>query len=135
MKRRNDSAGAAEMYRRLGDSAAVLTLHVEAKEWDQAFHMVEGQPQLKPLVYIPYARWLAENDKFVQAQKGFSLSVLLCLSVNLFILAYHMAGSLEEAFMVLKQLTENAISERRYDDAGYYYWIQARQCLDLAKEK
>lgn len=46
-----------------------------------------------------------------------------------------MAGSLEEAFMVLQQLTENAISECRYDDAGYYYWIQARQCLDLAKER
>lgn len=46
-----------------------------------------------------------------------------------------MAGSLDEAFMVLKQLTENAISELRYDDAGYYHWIQARQYLDLAKER
>lgn len=71
LKRSNDSAGSAEIYRRIGDFAAVLSLHIEAKEWDQAFHLVEDQPHLKSLVYIPYARWLAENDKFVQAQKGF----------------------------------------------------------------
>lgn len=84
LKRGNDSAGAAEMYRRIGDSAAVLSLHVDAKEWEQAFHLVDGQPQLKPLVYIPYARWLAENDKFVQAQKGFFFLLSFFLLVSIF---------------------------------------------------
>lgn len=70
LKRLNDSAGAAELYRRLGDSAAVLKLHVDAKEWMQAFTLVQNQPQHKALVYVPYALWLAESDKFVQAQKG-----------------------------------------------------------------
>lgn len=70
LKRLNQSAGAAEIYRRLGDSASVLSLHVEAKEWSQAFALVQNQPQHKALVYIPYAHWLAENDNFVQAQKG-----------------------------------------------------------------
>lgn len=70
LKHLNHSTAAAELYRRLGDSAAVLNLHVEAKEWAQAFTLVQSQPQYKSLVYVPYAHWLAENDKFVQAQKG-----------------------------------------------------------------
>ncbi|KAF2899366.1 hypothetical protein ILUMI_06809 [Ignelater luminosus] len=117
LKRLNDSAGAAELYRRLGDSAAVLKLHVDAKEWMQAFTLVQSQPQHKALVYVPYALWLAENDKFVQAQK-----------------AFHMAGRPDEAFRVLQQLTDNAVRECRFQDAGYYYWILSRQCLDIAKE-
>lgn len=70
LKNLKQSSAAAEVYRRLGDSASVLTLHVEAKEWAQAFNLVQNQPQYKELVYVPYAHWLAENDKFVQAQKG-----------------------------------------------------------------
>lgn len=74
LKQLKESSSAAEIYRRLGDSAAVLTLHVEAKEWVQAFNLVQSQPQYKELVYLPYAHWLAENDQFVQAQKGNNLS-------------------------------------------------------------
>ncbi|XP_017773799.1 PREDICTED: intraflagellar transport protein 122 homolog [Nicrophorus vespilloides] len=117
LKQLKQSGAAAEIYKRLGDSAAVLKLHVEAKEWTQAFSIVQGQPQHKELVYVPYAHWLAENDKFVQAQK-----------------AFHKAGRLDEAYKVLQQLTENAVEECRFQDAGYYYLILAQQCLDLAKE-
>lgn len=77
LKRLNSATFAAEIYRRLGDNASVLELHVEAKEWAQAFALVQTQPQYKALVYVPYAHWLAENDKFVQAQKGFGLKMLL----------------------------------------------------------
>lgn len=75
LKHLNQSTAAAELYRRLGDSAAVLNLHVEAKEWAQAFTLVQSQPQYKALVYVPYAHWLAENDKFVQAQKGIKMYI------------------------------------------------------------
>lgn len=70
LKRLNQSSAAAEIYKRLGDSEAVLKLHVEANEWAQAFALVKNQPQYKALVYVPYAHWLAESDNFVQAQKG-----------------------------------------------------------------
>lgn len=50
-------------------------------------------------------------------------------------LAFYKAGKPEEAFKVLQQLIDNAISESRFQDAGYYYWIVARQFLDLAKDK
>ncbi|KAF5280569.1 hypothetical protein FQR65_LT00320 [Abscondita terminalis] len=116
LKQLNDSSAAAEIYRRLGDSEAVLKLHISTRQWDEAFALVKSQPQYKALVYVPYANWLAENDKFVQSQK-----------------AFYLAGHPDEAFNVLQQLTDNAVNESRFQDAGYYYWILARQCLDLAK--
>jgi intraflagellar transport protein 122 len=69
---------ATEMYRKLGEEASVIGLHVEAKNWTEAFSLAQKLPQYKHLVYIPYAEWLAENDKFVEAQKGkFSAKSLL----------------------------------------------------------
>ncbi|KAB0796579.1 hypothetical protein PPYR_10640 [Photinus pyralis] len=116
LKRLNDSTSAAEIYRRLGDSEAVLKLHIDTKQWEEAFALVKIQPQYKAMVYVPYANWLAENDKFVQSQK-----------------AFYLAGLPDEAFKVLQQLTENAVTENRFQDAGYYYWILAEQCLDLSR--
>lgn len=49
--------------------------------------------------------------------------------------AFHKAGKPDEAFKVLSQLVDNAVSEFRYQDASYYYWILSRQYLDLAKDK
>ena len=63
--------------------------------------MVEMQPQFKDEVFVPYANWLAENDRFEEAQK-----------------AFHKAGRQDQAFKVLEQLTHNAVKECRFADAG-----------------
>ncbi|CAG2056799.1 unnamed protein product [Timema podura] len=60
---------ATEMYRKLGDDRSIVLLYVEARDWREAFSLADKHPEYRDLVYIPYAQWLAENDKFVEAQK------------------------------------------------------------------
>ncbi|XP_049859178.1 intraflagellar transport protein 122 homolog [Schistocerca gregaria] len=107
---------ATEMFRKLGDEKSIVLLYVEAQDWKEAFLLAEKQPEYRDLVYVPYAQWLAENDRFAEAQK-----------------AFHKAGRPEEAFRVLHQLILNAVNESRFQDAGYYHWILAHQCLDIAR--
>ena len=38
--------------------------------YNQAFAHVEKHPEFKNEVYIPYAQWLAESDRFEEAQQG-----------------------------------------------------------------
>ncbi|XP_041348420.1 intraflagellar transport protein 122 homolog [Gigantopelta aegis] len=111
-------AYAGEVYTKMGDIKALISMRVEAKHWDDAFTLVEKHPEYKENVYVPYAQWLAENDRFEEAQQ-----------------AFHKAGLQAEAVKVLEQLTLNAVAESRFDDAGYYFWKLARQCLDIAKDE
>ncbi|XP_030062455.1 intraflagellar transport protein 122 homolog isoform X2 [Microcaecilia unicolor] len=108
---------AAETYMKIGDLKALVQLHVETQHWDEAFALVEKHPEFKDDVYMPYACWLAENDRFEEAQK-----------------AFHKAGRQGEAVRVLEQLTHNAVVESRFNDAAYYYWMLSMQCLDIAQE-
>ncbi|XP_014246043.1 intraflagellar transport protein 122 homolog [Cimex lectularius] len=108
---------AAEMYRKLGAEDNLLEVQVQAGKWDEALASVEDNPKYREMVYLPYARYLAENDNFVEAQK-----------------AYHKACHPEEAFRVIMQLTTNAITENRFNDASYYYWLLAKQALQLASD-
>ncbi|KAK2571545.1 Intraflagellar transport protein 122-like protein [Acropora cervicornis] len=132
---------ASEMYIKLGDMKALLELHVESKHWDEAFELAEKHPEFKDDVFVPYANWLAENDRFDEAQE-----------------AFHKAGRRDEAVKVLEQLCHNAVVEHsfverllvkvhpfkraslvdmhfctvcRFHDAGYYFWKLSVQCLDL----
>jgi intraflagellar transport protein 122 len=70
LKKMGQYAYAAECYAKMGDSKALLMLHVEARHWDEAFHLAEKHSEFRNDVYIPYAQWLAENDRFEEAQQG-----------------------------------------------------------------
>uniref|UniRef100_A0A8I5QJE0 Intraflagellar transport protein 122 homolog n=1 Tax=Homo sapiens TaxID=9606 RepID=A0A8I5QJE0_HUMAN len=112
-----DSPGyAAETYLKMGDLKSLVQLHVETQRWDEAFALGEKHPEFKDDIYMPYAQWLAENDRFEEAQK-----------------AFHKAGRQREAVQVLEQLTNNAVAESRFNDAAYYYWMLSMQCLDIAQ--
>uniref|UniRef100_A0A8C6RX79 Intraflagellar transport protein 122 homolog n=1 Tax=Nannospalax galili TaxID=1026970 RepID=A0A8C6RX79_NANGA len=113
-----DSPGyAAETYLKIGDLKSLVQLHVDTKRWDEAFALGEKHPEFKDDIYVPYAQWLAENDRFEEAQK-----------------AFHKAGRQREAVRVLEQLTHNAVVESRFNDAAYYYWMLSMQCLDIAQD-
>lgn len=118
LRRLGHLSHATDMFRKLGEERAIVQLHVEANNWKEAFMLAERHPEFRHLVYVPYAQWLAENDRFADAQK-----------------AFHKAGRPEEAFRVLHQLTENAVHESRFQDAGFYYWVLSRQCLDIARQR
>ncbi|NXU62248.1 IF122 protein, partial [Horornis vulcanius] len=107
---------AAETYMKVGDLKALVQLHVETHRWEEAFALSEKHPEFKDEVYVPYAQWLAESDRFEEAQK-----------------AFHKAGRQREAVRVLEQLTHNAVVESRFNDAAYYYWMLSMQCLDIAQ--
>ena len=53
-------------------------------------------------VYMPYARWLAENDRFDESRA-----------------AYASAGKAEMATKMLEQMTHNAVVERRFQAGAY----------------
>ncbi|NXG62594.1 IF122 protein, partial [Hemiprocne comata] len=116
-KKLDNPGYAAETYVKIGDLKALVLLHVETRCWEEAFALSEKHPEFKDDVYVPYAQWLAENDRFEEAQK-----------------AFHKAGRQREAVRVLEQLTHNAVAESRFNDAAYYYWMLSMQCLEIAQE-
>ncbi|XP_033721358.1 intraflagellar transport protein 122 homolog isoform X8 [Tursiops truncatus] len=116
-KKLDNPGYAAETYLKIGDLKSLVHLHVDTQRWDEAFALGEKHPEFKDDIYVPYAQWLAENDRFEEAQK-----------------AFHKAGRQGEAVRVLEQLTHNAVVESRFNDAAYYYWMLSMQCLDIAQD-
>lgn len=69
-KKLDNPGYAAETYLKMGDLKSLVQLHVETQCWDEAFALGEKHPEFKDDIYVPYAQWLAENDRFEEAQKG-----------------------------------------------------------------
>lgn len=105
---------AAEIYRKLGEEEQVVQLHVEARDWPEAFRLAEHLPKVLPDIHFQHAQWLAESDQFISAHEAFIS-----------------AGRPQEATKLLRNLVECAVSEERYLDAGYYTWLRAHQELKL----
>jgi intraflagellar transport protein 122 len=70
--------------------------YVAHGKWQEAFALVARYPELKESVYLPYANYLAERDRFDEAQD-----------------AFREAGHPDKAVKVLKVLTHNAVDEQR----------------------
>ncbi|KAJ8666894.1 hypothetical protein QAD02_008556 [Eretmocerus hayati] len=116
LKQLGATLGAAEIFARLGDDPDVADVLVDAHAWNEAFELAERNPKLRARVYGPYARWLAETGRFSEAQK-----------------AFQMAGQPEESISVLTTLAKNAVLEKRFRDASYFYWLLSQLTLDLKK--
>uniref|UniRef100_A0A6P3UIJ5 Intraflagellar transport protein 122 homolog n=1 Tax=Bombus terrestris TaxID=30195 RepID=A0A6P3UIJ5_BOMTE len=114
LKKLGATHGAAEIFNRLGDDPDVADVLVEAQAWPEAFELAERNPKLKARIYGPYARWLAETGHFSEAQKAFQI-----------------AGQSDESVMVLIMLARNAVTEKRFRDASYFYWLLSQISLNL----
>ncbi|PZC73360.1 hypothetical protein B5X24_HaOG209648, partial [Helicoverpa armigera] len=110
-----EPATAADVYQRLGDYIKVAQLAVAAGEWSRAFNLAREHAECKREVYLPYAHRMAQENRFVDAQK-----------------AYHMAGETATAMRVFTILVGNAVAEERFCDAGYLHHLLASQYLDTA---
>jgi hypothetical protein len=42
----------------------VVRLYVEAEDWKEAFSLADQHPQFKEEIYVPYAKFLAESDRY-----------------------------------------------------------------------
>ena len=49
-----------------------MTIYVDAKEWKEAFAIAEKNPEHREKVFVPYAQWLAEQDRY-QERNDWSL--------------------------------------------------------------
>ena len=104
---------AVEVLNKLGDTRNLIKLFVDSQQWEEALPLADKYPEYKDDVFLPYATWLAEHDRFDESQE-----------------AFNKAGRQSEATQVLRQLTENAVDEKRFDDASYYLWLMSRSFLD-----
>uniref|UniRef100_A0A0N4ZE90 Intraflagellar transport protein 122 homolog n=1 Tax=Parastrongyloides trichosuri TaxID=131310 RepID=A0A0N4ZE90_PARTI len=96
---------ASNIFQSINDVRSLLNMHIAARQWDDAFAICQSNPQYTDIVYLPYARWLAEEGRFDDAQE-----------------AYKKSGNISEAFSVLNSLAYNAVQEKRFMDASYYHW-------------
>jgi hypothetical protein len=101
---------AREIFEKLEDIKELVMLMVASREWDEAFALAKDRPELLKDIYLPYAEWLALNDRFDEARDAFAL-----------------AGRPDESMKMLETLTYNAVIESRFRDAGYNYWLLASQ--------
>ena len=108
----------ARAYGKLGDHVGLLDVFVQCEQWDDAFAICRAKPALEDRVYLPYAAWLADRDRFDEARG-----------------AYQRAGKAELSRRMLEQLTRNAVLERRFRDAGYCYWLLADEIASSLKGK
>ena len=77
-----------------------------------------NEGKFPPSVFTPYADWLVEQDRFEEAQA-----------------AYRRAECPDKSLRILEFLTHNAVTEKRYDDASYYYWLLALEHLKFVKNQ
>mgnify|MGYP001804828537 CR=1 FL=1 len=69
-----------------------MAIHVECQNWDEAFLLLKTHAELKDDVYLPYARWRCDQDRFDEAR-----------------VAFKEAGHPERSELLLQQLNHNAV--------------------------
>jgi len=98
-------AFAKETITMLGDVGQLISLHMESHRWDEAFDLCKKHPEYSAQIYLPWAEWLAFNDRFDDALD-----------------AYKKAKRPDLSLQMIEKLTHNAVVERRYKDAATYFW-------------
>jgi len=107
-------AFAKEAIIKVGDIGMLISLHMESHRWDEAFQLSEQYPEYAQQIYLPWAEWLAFNDRFDDALD-----------------AYKKATRPDLSLAMIEKLTHNAVVEKRYKDAAMYYWRLATEMIGV----
>ena len=111
-RQKGSHAYAKEALLKLGDIKGLLDLHIELSKWDEAFRLAKQNQELLQDLYLPYAKWLAANDRFEEAKEAFTK-----------------ANRPDIALRLLERLTQNAVVGRKFTEAAYNYWNCALEHL------
>ena len=103
---------AREVLHKLGDIGSLVKLYIAQEDWSQAFllasaHFQESEAERgfsNAELYLPYAKYLAMNDRFEESQTAFRLG-----------------GDPKQSLRFINQLIMCAVIERRRDDAAYVF--------------
>lgn len=107
----SEDSFAKETFLKLGDISKLMQLYVKRQAWAEAASLAEEhEGKFDASVFLPYAEWLVSNDKFEDAMN-----------------AYKKAGRNDLSLKLLLELTKNAVTESRFKDAAYYYWMLSRE--------
>jgi intraflagellar transport protein 122 len=106
-----DISLAKEAFMKANDYSKVMSLYVNRKMWVEAAKLAdEYNGKFDMSVFLSYAEWLVSQDRYEEAMEAFKK-----------------CGRIDLSRKVLTELTENAVNERRFKDAGYYYWMLAKE--------
>jgi intraflagellar transport protein 122 len=106
-----DISYAKEAYLKANDYAKLMALYVNREMWTEAAKLADDYAgKFDMSVFASYAEWLISQDRYEEAME-----------------AYKKSGRMDLSRKVLTELTYNAVSEHRFKDAGYYYWMLAKE--------
>lgn len=103
-KENNTIPYAIEAYEKLGDNRSLIQVFVEQGDWKRAFNAMEKSPQYARDVYLPWANWLADNDKFDEALQ-----------------AFRAAKWPKEAIRMMEAMASRDVTCRRFANAAFYF--------------
>jgi intraflagellar transport protein 122 len=109
---------AQEVFTKLQDWSGLMALHIRRKDWAAAVKMSEEHAgEFDGSIFLPYAEWLVQQDRFDEALE-----------------AYRQAGRTDLSLRMMEQLTYNAVIMQKFKDAAFYYWLGAGETLKCAEQ-
>ena len=113
----NEDEYAKEVYYKLDDFSMLMGMLVKKKNWTEATKLAdEHEGKFDKKVFLPYAEWLAVQDRFDEALE-----------------AFRKAGRPDQSRKMMEELTNNAVKEGRFKDAAYYFYLLGTEVLKGTK--
>jgi intraflagellar transport protein 122 len=106
-----DLSYAKETFTKSKNVSKLMALYAKRQMWNNAAKLAEeNEGKFDVSVFLPYAEWLVSQDRYEEAMQAFKKSKRIDLAKK-----------------VLEELTGNAVTECRFKDAAYYFWMLSKE--------